>query len=235
MPPKHAKSDKLYWHGVLEKVGNDLANPPPDTSDSDSESSDTVDEIFTSIERIKQLVPESEPEPEPEAQAQAQPKPQDQVPEPPIPPKPCYDIFIGVPRPPYLDNQCECELIIHNRETKLCKWLYAVALEDDSIEGSTTHKKEHVCWPRQQDHELMCCTMTDKAGVGVLRAGDYEKFVGVYESVEPRQSVTFVFCVLRACVEGGMLSGGRVVDALKDLGLWAQAEVEVEGFFKGVE
>lgn len=134
-----------------------------------------------------------------------------------------FDVYLGVPKTPYHDNDCDCEVILHERGgEKLCRTFYTVCVDSDETGEKNVYKKQQrpAFVLDGEDHHQKCNKMTEKLWVGFMRADAFETFVCVYKSIEAKEPRAFASKLLVRCAREGLLPvtvGARAINRVLEV------------------
>lgn len=192
---------KLYYHEQLRALGEALAETLElDTSEeysSPTEDQDTVQLYHDTVQQIGSHFEKARKIEQAKEAAGSKPAHGD------------YDVFLGVPKTPYHDNDCDCEVILHERgrEENRCRTFYTVNVGiDETGVKNVNEKQQRPAFDMDgEDHLQKCDRMTQKLWVGFMRADAYDTFVDIYNSIEERESRAFACKLLTRCARERIL------------------------------
>ncbi|BCS20076.1 uncharacterized protein APUU_20508A [Aspergillus puulaauensis] len=134
-----------------------------------------------------------------------------------------FDVYLGVPKTPYHDNDCDCEVILHERGgEELCRSFYTVGVDvGETGEKNVYRKQQRPAFVLDgEDHHQKCNKMTEKLWVGFMRADASETFVCVYKIIEAKEPRAFACKLLVRCAKEGILPvtvGARAINRVLEL------------------
>lgn len=189
--------EKLYYHEQLRTLGEALAETLEISSEESSSETEAEDEDMTQIYRNtvqKMGIQFGKVRKAEESKDKSKPSQG-------------FNVFLGVPKTPYHDNDCDCEVILHERGgERLCRTFYTVNVSVDETWENVYEKQQRPAFVMDgEDHRQKCDKMTEKLWIGFMRADAYHTFLDAYNRIDAEESRTFACRLLIRCVAKNIL------------------------------